>query len=475
MVLFAIGALVLVHALETASEEKKMDSHGAFKPVVEIEEDVYTYEPADNGAGPMWCFGSTCLVRIGDDVFASGLETLKDFKPLNNVRWILFRRTANGWELQQADKTGRTREPCPLAGFDDGRLFMSVNPTLATAPDATRGPARPEILQFSAADTKAPYKTILPGWQDKPKFTEHSYRTFAADGVNHELILFQNVGYTHSEWAFRDSEGKWISGKLMWKPREEPPDLAPYNSTRARANYPNVVLKNRAVHFCGASAFNVWARVYRPEDKDKMGRKWGGRWRRLFYTWTPDITKQGFSEWLEIGSTHETGGWLFADDMWVDPDGVVHILWIEQPIHRGLRDKFFPDIMRIWALKYAKVRDGKILSRRALVRTGEGISDEVLGNTGGARFHVTPDNRLFVFYYVGGRDAAGKTVSENRMMELFHDGTSSKPVRVPMKYPMSRFFTATPRAGSPPSKILDLLGNRPDKPHTISYARVRVE
>ena len=36
------------------------------KPVVELEEEVYSYTSADNGAGPLWCHGSTCLVRIGD-------------------------------------------------------------------------------------------------------------------------------------------------------------------------------------------------------------------------------------------------------------------------------------------------------------------------------------------------------------------------------------------------------------------------
>ena len=56
------------------------------RPVVEVEEEVYTYRPANNGAGPLWCSGSTCLVRIGDAVFASGLETLADHKPLNNCR-----------------------------------------------------------------------------------------------------------------------------------------------------------------------------------------------------------------------------------------------------------------------------------------------------------------------------------------------------------------------------------------------------
>src|SRR5215468_6560697 len=79
-------------------------------PVVEIEEDVYTYSNADNGAGPMWCHGSTCLVRAGDHLFATGLETVSDAKPLNNCRWMLFERRAGGWERVQVDE-GRTREP----------------------------------------------------------------------------------------------------------------------------------------------------------------------------------------------------------------------------------------------------------------------------------------------------------------------------------------------------------------------------
>src|SRR5437867_10958812 len=65
-------------------------------PVVEIEEDVYKYEPADNGAGPTWCSGSSCLVRIGDEVFASGLETITNAKPLNNCRWTLYQSGPSG-------------------------------------------------------------------------------------------------------------------------------------------------------------------------------------------------------------------------------------------------------------------------------------------------------------------------------------------------------------------------------------------
>src|SRR6266403_1400120 len=90
----------------TAAAIKEGTSSAKLAPVVELEEDVYSFEPANNGAGPMWCSGSTCLVRIGDDVFVSGLETLKDCKPLNNCRWTLFRRESHGWKLLRADETG---------------------------------------------------------------------------------------------------------------------------------------------------------------------------------------------------------------------------------------------------------------------------------------------------------------------------------------------------------------------------------
>ena len=75
-------------------------------------------------------------MRIGKDVFAAGLETIKDQKPLNNCRRLFFKRTEQGPKLVQADPKGRTREPCPLVGFPDGRLFLPANPTLFEEIDA---------------------------------------------------------------------------------------------------------------------------------------------------------------------------------------------------------------------------------------------------------------------------------------------------------------------------------------------------
>ena len=436
--------------------------------VVEIEEDVYSYKPADNGSGPMWCAGSTCLVRVGENVFASGLETLEGAKPLNNCRWLLFKRQADGWRRIMADPTGRTREPCPLAGLPDGRLFMSVNPTLVEDPNARAGPARPEVLLFDATEPEKTFETIAPKWQGSPPFTEHSYRSFAADAESGQLVLFQNIGYTHAEWTFRDSGGEWAAqGRLVW------PWGAEYDKPQPiRVCYPNVVLKNRAVHFCGVSdivePYNEW-RAYK---KQLTGRDWDYDFRRLFYTWTPDVAKTDFHDWVEIASRDKTCGRIFPGDLWVDPEGVVHVLWTETATDSRLRDKFFPDVEQTHALNYALVRDAEVVERRALVLGGEGASSEVA--TGG-RFHVTPDNRLFVFYYVNGTGADGKPVSENRVVELLPNGRESGHVRVPLEHPMTSFFTATIRSGSPPSDTLELLGTRVGGGSKISYARIRLE
>ncbi len=439
---------------------------GAVSPVVEVEEDVYRYQPADNGAGPMWCHGSTCLVRIGDQIFAGGLETLENAKPLNNCRWILFARHEQGWTKTCVDESGRTREPSPLAAFADGPLFLSANPTLD--PNAYSGPARPEILAFDIASPDAPPRTLSPTWQGEPKFTEHSYRSFAADADHRELILFQNIGYTHAEWSFLDRNGRWSAqGQLKW------PWGADYDQPQPiRVCYPNVALKDRAVHFCGVSDIVEPNLTWRAYKKELTGREWDYDFRRLFYTWTPDVTRESFRPWVEIASREETGGWITPGDLWIAPDRDVHILWTERALDERLREKFFPDTRQSHALSYAVVREGQVRLRRTLLIAAEGVSNE---RPGRGRFHVTPDHRLFVFFYVSGTDAQGNRVSENRLLEISPDGAVGPAVRVPLEKPFTEFYTATTRAGSPPSPALELLGPRQGTAHTISYARIRID
>jgi hypothetical protein len=103
------------------------------------------------------------------------------------------------------------QEPCPVVGFPDGRLFLSANPTLSKA-ESGGGPARPEILQFSADSPGSSPKALLPVWSGERAFTEHSYRSFAADGSAREFILFQNIDYTHV--VVFDRNGRRANSKL---------------------------------------------------------------------------------------------------------------------------------------------------------------------------------------------------------------------------------------------------------------------
>jgi hypothetical protein len=447
-------------------EGSKTDAvSGPLSPTVEVEEDVYHFTSANNGAGPLWCHGSTCLVRVGDKVFASGIETLEGVPPLNNCRWMLFERGADSWERKYVDTKGRTREPAPVACFTDGSVFVSANPTLTTNSQPHAGPARPELFRFSATDPAAPPEQIVPVWAGTPAFTEHSYRSLAADGTDRTLILFQNVDYTHAEWAFRDASGKWpAQGKLIW------PWGADYEKPQPiRVCYPTVALKGRAVYFCGVSDIIEPNSAWRNYKKQLTGREWDYDFRRLFYTWSPDVATGKFQPWIEIASREQTCGWITPNDLWVAHDGRVHLLWTERALDERLHKKFFPDVHQSYALRYAVVREGKVEQRRDLVQSdGRGAIPSA------GRLQVTPEGRLFVIYYDQGKDAAGRSLSENRVLEIKPDGTTSQPVRVPMKQPFVGYFTATVRGGSPPSKTVDLLGQCAGKPNTICYARVKL-
>jgi hypothetical protein len=436
------------------------------QPVVEAEDEVYRFDSPGNGSGPLWCSGSTCLVRSGDAVLASGVETLKKVQPLNNVRWTLWKRETSGWELQLADPAGRTREPSPLAVLSDGRLLLSANPTL-TAPDKRNGPARPEILQFNVSHPKEPCKILRPEWDGSPAFTEHSYRTFAADGPGRAAILFQNVGYTHAEWSLFSSDGRTSAhGRLVW------PWGAEYDKPQPiRVCYPTAMLKGRAVHFCGVSDIVEPYAKWRDCKFKITNQHWDYDFRRLFYTWNDDVATGKFHDWVEIASRDKTCGWIMPCDLWLDEAGTVHLLWTDRSIDSRLRKEFFPDAKLTYSLSYARIRRGKVVSRQAIVEGGEGLSGEMCQ---WGRFQVAPGGRLFVVGYVGGRDAKNKALDENRVWEISRDGSVGRTMRIPLKYPLTRYFTATVRGGSAPSTTLDLLGTTAAASNVLRYARVRL-
>ena len=100
------------------------------------EQKVCDYRHSQNGADPMWCFGSTAVMRVGDEVFCTVPQAGFGVLPLSDRRIELYRRRSGGsFELVWRDSRF-TREPAPLLRQNDRTLLMTANPA---ARDFTEG------------------------------------------------------------------------------------------------------------------------------------------------------------------------------------------------------------------------------------------------------------------------------------------------------------------------------------------------
>ena len=370
----------LLVALTTA-----MSVGSDFVPVVEVEEVVTSYVPAGNGAGPLWCYGSTTIARRGNEVFLSIIETGKDVPLLCNTRWQLWHRSAGKWKLAQSEQEYRQREPCPIAIFHSGPVFLSVNPS--TQPPGTKyGPCQPRVLQFDAANLSAPPTVNQPAWAGQPNFTDHSYRGFATDGHRGELLLVSIDATTSLQHvSFCDQKGKWhVKGTI-----ESP----------IRSCYPQVALRNGAAHIMAIGDIVEPNEEWRKLKFAKLKRQWDYVFRRLFYTFTPDIRNKPFAEPIEIDTVEKTAGHISNLDLHVDAQGVAHLLFLKRPHqYKFIRDAYFPSQPMTIHLEYMQVKAGRVVSRRTLAETavdGRGIEP------GYGRVNVYPAGQLYV--RMGGR------------------------------------------------------------------------
>ena len=437
------------------------------KATVEVEEVVCSFEPADNGAGPLWCHGSTVVARRGDEVYVAGLETLPDQQPLNNCRWVLYRRDAGGWQLVHRDTSGRTREPSPVVVLGSGDLLVSANPTLAD-PGTRGGPAEPAVFRFDTDDLSAGYRKELPAWIGMPAFTEHSYRTVVGDGAANEVLYMQNVGYDVAHMSLLCGDGQWQGlGELKWPWGGEYPEPQPL-----RLCYPNVIMRDRAVHFFGVGDIVEPIAAWRQEKHRLTGRDWDYVFRRLFYATTPDVSTQPFGEWVEIANFDATAGATRNCDIWLAPDGTIHLLWSQTNTDLRLRDRFFPGEQVRHSLEYALLRHGKVELQHTLVSVAEGEEGLL---PGGARFHETESAKLLVLAQVSRQTSRAGGGIEYRLADLSQGAKEITWIEVPFREPMAgTFLTNSVRGGSPPSSIMDLVGMSPSTPNTLQYARVRV-
>jgi len=452
LLMFCVVALFAMVSWATAAEP--------LKPIVEIEETVYTYESSNNGSFPLWTYGSTILVRRGDRLFFSATETVPDAEPLNCVRWALMERLPDGWAMLQRDPKDRTREPSPLALAGD-ELIMSVNPTVD--PDDRRAPSKPLLLAFSLTKPDAPPRTTQPPWSTEPEFSNHSYRGLGCDPDTGGLLLMNVEAYRGQHWVYRDANGKWANSGLV-----EFPSVDSYKGPiPIRFLYPGIVVRNGAVHVItkgGVEDFDKERVEYR---KSKNSGIWGRY--HIGYCWSPDIARKSLSPWIYAVDVSENAGEVWNCDLWAAPDGDCHILWREKNFDERLRPKYFADKKHTLALKHSIMRDGKLVFSQTLLESVEGGK---MNAPHWGRFHATEDGRLFVFT----TERTHKHRTVNRLMEIRWDQSVSEPVEVPVAHAFTMLsMTAGAYGGTKPSHTLEVVGRCDGLPGTtIRYAKIRL-
>jgi len=425
---------------------------------VELEEVVTRYTPANNGAGPMWCYGSTVIARQGGDVYLSVIETGEDVPLLCNTRWQLWHRSEDGWKLAQNEKEYRQREPCPIGLFQGGPVFLSVNPS--TEPAGTKyGPCKPLVLEFDPADPAAvPAKIHQPAWADGTYFTDHSYRGFAADGTNGELLLLNINARTSEQFvSYRNSNGQWHQKGTITFP--------------IRSCYPQVALHNGSAHVMAIGDIVEPVAEWRKLKYEKLKRDWDYVFRRLFYTYTDNIRSTGFCAPIEIDTVEKTAGHIRNLDMYIDDTGAAHLLYTKQPHqYEFIRDKYFPGETMYVYLEYVIVKDGRILSRKTLAERPAGTNDF---EPSFGRFHIGDKGELYVIA-AGSSVENGQRTSGNFLGRITGGQDKPKFERIDLKHPFGSFFTNTPRGGSKQSDIIDIFGIADDGPN-LRYARIRIK
>jgi hypothetical protein len=420
----------------------------AAAPVVEVEDVVTTYTSADNGAGPLWCYGAPLIARVGDEVYVSALETGEGVEPLCNTRWRLYARSdAGAWRLVDHADEFDTREPCPLGVMQDGRVFLSVNP-LIDASARRSGPSAPQLLEFASAPGGARPTTVDVPWVAGHSFTEHSYRGFAVDGEASSLLAMNIDSPTGDQfWAHRDAEGAWTNAGRLPFP--------------IRSCYPQVALRNGAGHVLAIGDIVEPVDEWREYKFEQTQRTWDYVFRRLFYAYSPDVTTEQFRAAVEIEDLDATAGHISNLDLFIDDDGSAHLLYLRRTVQSTqMRDRFFPDATITNDMVHVVLRDGVVASTQTLIAGGEGTTGL---QPAYGRFHRDASGQLLVIYSASG---------ENGYIALTEDGFG-EPTTIPLAEAFGTFFTASERGGSLPSDTLDLFGAGREG-GTLRYARVRL-
>ena len=166
---------------------------------------------------------------------------------------------------------------------------------------------------------------------------------------------------------------------------------------------------------------------------------------------------------VEIDTVEATGGHITNLDLWVDPEGRAHLLYLKTNLSPVLRDEFFPGRAIVTTLEHVEIVEGKVARRTTLCSGGEKARETPQY----ARFHVAEDGTPWVVELVSGTRPDGSSLHENRVFAIRPGEGKFAPMSLALKTPFSTFFTATPARGQPafqPARPLRHRGGRRDAP-----------
>ena len=420
-----------------------------------------------NGSGPPWNFGSPMMVRQDDEVWFSLSRPAEGVPPYANTVWQVYRRTDEGWEVILEASRPADREPCPLVRLNGVALAIFINPKVSfrrfrPENEAILWNSRPHLLAFPSAQRHPETFTLDPVFSGDPVLREHTYRAIAVNpGKSEVFVLVQDPDSELYHPSYLDPEGRW---------HPLPPLGFPLRSL-----YASVHVRDRRVHVFAVSDIAEPVAEWREAKFRVRQIAHDFAFRRLYYTWTPDILEQGLREPLLVDSVDNQPGSLRHLDLLVDEKGGAHLLYLKRAFqYPYLRDEFFPGQSMGVSIVYARIQEGRMETPTILL---EGLmepdlkaaADQVEPTWG--RLHQLTDGSLVA---VLSTERDGKTA--NWLMAIGREGRPGEVRGIPLKHPIGPvFFTNTARGGSEPGNRIDLLEMTwGTDGHEIRYAEINV-
>ena len=407
-----------------------------------LQETICRVKDTGNGAGPLWCYGSTSIMRLGNTVVAAVPANDENVKPLADRHIEIYAKTGGDpWRMLWRDERF-TREPAPLARRDDKSFWITLNPSAKDVPPGEGiwyGPAVPTLGLF-LLDKGAPVLEKLP--LGDFRFIDHSYRGLAVDRDTGDLFI---------TWQHVEGEGKFryflcTKDKDITGPLEFP----------VRACYHNLAVRDGKAYALAVSDIKEPVAEWAAYKRSVTGREWDYDFRNLYFTCCDDISKGEFAPVMTVDSREETCGLIRNLDMYVSDDGICYILYQAKRVwHDFMRERFFPDTKFDTACYLCAVKDGEVLWRKVLDMEHEMPDGKNTDASYCAAFFQQADGSMGIL--LSKTNGNGTGLPDGWYISRPASEGNEGFRKLDISCPPGQFHTARPRCGAAPSDMVDVL------------------